>query len=85
MLLHENGFEVCIFLKRFMFAKFVVLCSYYIFRSEISGLKGYPLSKYLLLRKSHELSYTSLEVACHAIEKYCDKLKTGNYEDLIVK
>lgn len=54
-------------------------------RSEISGLKGYPLSKYLLLRKSHELSYTSLEVACHAIEKYCDKLKTGNYEDLIVK
>ncbi|XP_054006769.1 methyltransferase-like protein 25B isoform X1 [Hylaeus anthracinus] len=69
-------------------AKFICIvgCCYMklTLKSEISGLKGYPLSKYLLLCKNHMLSYTSLEVACHAIEKYCDKLKTGNYEDLIV-
>ncbi|XP_032662812.1 protein RRNAD1-like [Odontomachus brunneus] len=45
---------------------------------------GYPLSKYLSSFANHKLSYTALEVACHAIESYCDKLKTGNYEDLIV-
>lgn len=45
---------------------------------------GYPLSKYLSSFARHKLSYTSLEVACHAIESYCDKLKTGNYKDLIV-
>ncbi|XP_018312574.1 protein RRNAD1 [Mycetomoellerius zeteki] len=45
---------------------------------------GYPLSKYLSSFTKHKLSYTALEVACHAIESYCDKLKTGNYEDLIV-
>ncbi|CAK9830868.1 Methyltransferase-like protein 25B [Anthophora retusa] len=69
-------------------AKFICIvgCCYMklTLQSEVSGLKGYPLSKYLLLRKNHSLSYTSLEVACHAIEKYCDKLKNGNYEDLIV-
>ncbi|XP_078041601.1 methyltransferase-like protein 25B isoform X3 [Augochlora pura] len=53
-------------------------------RSEIGQPKGYPLSQYLTSRKDNALSYTSLEVACHAIEKFCDKLKTGNYEDLIV-
>nr|XP_034172675.1 protein RRNAD1-like [Osmia lignaria] len=69
-------------------AKFICIvgCCYMklTIHSEISGLKGYPLSKYLMLRKNHLLTYTSLEVACHAIEKYCDKLKTGCYEDLIV-
>lgn len=54
-------------------------------RSETRELKGYPLSQYLLAHKNHLLTYTALEVACHAIEKYCDKLKNGNYEDLIVK
>ncbi|XP_012234528.1 methyltransferase-like protein 25B [Linepithema humile] len=47
-------------------------------------LNGYPLSKYLSSFTNHKLSYTALEVACHAIESYCDKLRTGNYEDLIV-
>lgn len=46
---------------------------------------GYPLSKYLSSFANCKLSYTALEVACHAIESYCDKLKTGNYKDLIVK
>ncbi|XP_043794082.1 protein RRNAD1-like [Apis laboriosa] len=68
-------------------AKFICIvgCCYMklTIQSEINGLKGYPLSKYLLC-KNHSLTYTSLEVACHAIEKYCDKLKNGNYEDLIV-
>ncbi|KAK2579480.1 hypothetical protein KPH14_010794 [Odynerus spinipes] len=45
--------------------------------------KGYPLSSYLLSR-NHKISYNALEVACHAIEKHCDKLKTNNYADLIV-
>lgn len=30
------------------------------------------------------MSYEALEVACHAIENYCDKLKNGNYHDLKV-
>lgn len=45
--------------------------------------KGYPLSLYLS-SKNHKISYNALEVACHAIEKHCDKLKTNNYNDLIV-
>ncbi|OAD52468.1 Protein RRNAD1 [Eufriesea mexicana] len=82
--LHPCGDLASILLKLYSSrneAKFICIR---IFRSEISGLKGYPLSKYLLSRKNHSLTYTSLEVACHAIEKYCDKLKNGNYEDLIV-
>jgi len=55
------------------------------FRNPANVSNGYPLSKYLSLFTKHKLSYTALEVACHAIESYCDKLKTGNYEDLIVK
>lgn len=46
---------------------------------------GYPLSKHLSSFPNCKLSYAALEVACHAIESYCDKLKTGNYKDLIVK
>ncbi|CAG9796340.1 unnamed protein product [Diatraea saccharalis] len=42
---------------------------------------GYPLSKYTKKLNS-ELSYPSREIACHAIEVYCDRLKKGNYEDL---
>lgn len=51
----------------------------------MSVLNGYLLSKYLSSLANCKLSYTALEVACHAIESYCDKLKTGNYKDLIVK
>ncbi|EFN89616.1 protein RRNAD1 isoform X2 [Harpegnathos saltator] len=47
-------------------------------------LHGYPLSKYLSSFENHKLSYTALEAACHAMESHCDKLRTGNYEDLIV-
>ncbi|XP_076667976.1 methyltransferase-like protein 25B [Andrena cerasifolii] len=69
-------------------AKFICIvgCCYMklTLNSEINGFMGYPLSKYLSLCKNNALNYTSLEVACHAIEKYCDKLKAGNYEDLIV-
>ncbi|XP_047367121.1 methyltransferase-like protein 25B isoform X2 [Vespa velutina] len=45
--------------------------------------KGYPLSSYFSF-KNHKLSYNALEIACHAIEKHCDKLKNNNYADLIV-
>ncbi|XP_043590686.1 protein RRNAD1-like isoform X1 [Bombus pyrosoma] len=69
-------------------AKFICIvgCCYMklTIQSETRELKGYPLSQYLLAHKNHLLTYTALEVACHAIEKYCDKLKNGNYEDLIV-
>lgn len=41
---------------------------------------GYPMSQYLLKSTNHKLSYAALEVACHAIEKHCDKLKTDNYD-----
>lgn len=57
----------------------------YTFRHPVDVLNGYPLSKYLSSFMNHKLSYTALEVACHAIEGYCDKLKTGSYKDLIVK
>lgn len=50
----------------------------------VGVLNGYPLSKYLSSFENCKLSYTALEVACHAIENYCDKLKSGDYKDLIV-
>lgn len=46
---------------------------------------GYPLSKHVSMTDNHELSYAALEVACHAIENYSDKLRTGDYQDLLVK
>ncbi|KAL6267653.1 hypothetical protein P5V15_000727 [Pogonomyrmex californicus] len=64
----------------------IVGCCYMKLTSQYTKdiLNGYPLSKYLSSFAKHKLSYTALEVACHAIENYCDKLMTGNYEDLIV-
>lgn len=32
-----------------------------------------------------EVSYAALEVACHALEKHCDKLKANDFNDLIVR
>ncbi|XP_052750162.1 methyltransferase-like protein 25B isoform X2 [Galleria mellonella] len=43
--------------------------------------RGYPMSRYLTGLDSG-LSYASREIACHAIEVYCDRLRKGNYEDL---
>uniref|UniRef100_A0A0C9QI88 Rrnad1_0 protein n=2 Tax=Fopius arisanus TaxID=64838 RepID=A0A0C9QI88_9HYME len=45
---------------------------------------GYPLSKYVERNSSHSLSYAALEVACHAVENYCDKMKSNEYDDLKV-
>ncbi|CAH0405171.1 unnamed protein product [Chilo suppressalis] len=42
---------------------------------------GYPLSQYAKSLNSH-LSYPSREIACHAIEVYCDRLRKGDYKDL---
>lgn len=44
---------------------------------------GYPMSDYLAKMES-ALSYPSREIACHAIEVYCEKLRKGNYKDLKV-
>ncbi|XP_020283775.1 protein RRNAD1-like isoform X1 [Pseudomyrmex gracilis] len=70
-------------------AKFICIvgCCYMKLTLEhsINVLNGHPLSEYLSSSSGNrKMSYTALEVACHAIEIYCDKLKTGNYEDLIV-
>ncbi|CAK1540301.1 unnamed protein product [Leptosia nina] len=45
--------------------------------------KGYPMSEYLK-RFDNKLSYPAREIACHAIEVYCDKLCKGDYNDLKV-
>lgn len=49
-------------------------------------LIGYPLSEYL--RESHSfdthLSYEAREIACHAIEKYSQRLSSGDYDYLRV-
>ncbi|XP_050669749.1 methyltransferase-like protein 25B isoform X1 [Leptidea sinapis] len=44
---------------------------------------GYPMSKYLQ-SLDYTLSYPSREIACHAIEVYCEKLCKGDYNDLKV-
>ncbi|XP_012277028.1 protein RRNAD1 [Orussus abietinus] len=46
--------------------------------------KGYPLSKFVSSCSDYNISYNALEVACHALENYCDKLKEEKYNDLIV-
>lgn len=43
--------------------------------------QGYPMSRYVKSLDS-KLSYPSREIACHAIEVYCERLCKGNYEDL---
>ncbi|XP_057317872.1 methyltransferase-like protein 25B [Microplitis mediator] len=45
---------------------------------------GYPLSKYLNSMDNNYLSYAALEVACHAVENYCDKMRSGDYHNLKV-
>ncbi|XP_001603138.1 protein RRNAD1 [Nasonia vitripennis] len=53
--------------------------------SETGAEIGYPMSRHLrAMNENCRLSYAALEVACHAVEKHCDKLKTNNYSDLIV-
>ncbi|XP_072939456.1 methyltransferase-like protein 25B [Epargyreus clarus] len=42
---------------------------------------GYPLSKYVKGLDSG-LSYVSREIACHAIEVYCERLMKGDYKNL---
>jgi hypothetical protein len=47
--------------------------------------KGYPMSQYFTIKEyNNKLSYAALEVACHALEKHCDKLKTNGCEGLKV-
>lgn len=41
------------------------------------------MSEYLSSRP-HFLSYEAREIACHAIETYCERLCFGHYEDLKV-
>ncbi|XP_075976803.1 methyltransferase-like protein 25B [Anticarsia gemmatalis] len=43
--------------------------------------QGYPMSDYVN-RLDSKLSFPSREIACHAIEVYCERLMKGNYKDL---
>ncbi|CAB3256270.1 unnamed protein product [Arctia plantaginis] len=43
--------------------------------------EGYPMSVYAQSLDSN-LSFASREIACHAIEVYCGRLREGNYKDL---
>lgn len=45
---------------------------------------GFPMSSHLK-NLGCKLSYTSREIACHAIEMYSDRLQRGLYEDLKVR
>ncbi|XP_050340929.1 methyltransferase-like protein 25B isoform X2 [Bactrocera neohumeralis] len=48
-------------------------------------LQGYPLSQYLLKQQEFSfLSYEALEISCHGMEIYCDRLARGDYEYLKV-
>ncbi|KAI4464148.1 cgi-41 methyltransferase [Holotrichia oblita] len=50
-------------------------------RESSSNHYGYPMSRFALENKFH-LSYNAREVACHAIESYLDRLKTGQHWQL---
>lgn len=45
--------------------------------------QGYPMSQFVNNLDCH-LSYVSREIACHAIEVYVDRLRSGQYENLKV-
>ncbi|XP_028170962.1 protein RRNAD1 [Ostrinia furnacalis] len=79
--LHPCGDLGPLLLKHFIkchSSKFICLvgCCFMKLTSE-----GYPMSEYVKGLDSG-LSYPSREIACHAIEVYCDRLKKGDYEDL---
>lgn len=46
--------------------------------------RGYPLSHFVSSIENNELSYESRQIACHAIESYCQRLVKGLYQDLQV-
>ncbi|KAK4871669.1 hypothetical protein RN001_015793 [Aquatica leii] len=54
----------------------IVGCCY----MKLSSL-GYPLSEYSITNK-YSLEYSAREVACHAIEAYIKKLKSGKHNEL---
>jgi hypothetical protein len=49
----------------------------------VSEFGGYPMSNFFCAR-SLSLSYEALEIACHAIDAYRERLFLGQYEDLKV-
>ncbi|KAJ0182288.1 hypothetical protein K1T71_001657 [Dendrolimus kikuchii] len=68
---------------RYPQAKFVCVVGCCYMKLTCGPNSGYPLSDFVMKLDSH-LSYPSREIACHAIEVYCDRLRKGNYEDLKV-
>ncbi|XP_034935233.1 protein RRNAD1-like [Chelonus insularis] len=62
----------------------VVGCCYMKLTVDDDDHNGYPLSEYIINTPDHSLNYAALEVACHAVENYCDKMKNGQYDDLKV-
>lgn len=88
--LHPCGDLATTLLRLYSFnekAKFicVVGCCYMKLtqRDNENNLRGYPMSEYVS-SINKKLSFNALEVACHAVEKHCDKLKNENHTDLVV-
>lgn len=62
----------------------IVSCCHMKLTCNDSNEVGYPMSKFVDKMKIKNLSYESRELACHALEMYCERLKKGLYEDLQV-
>nr|CAD7397776.1 unnamed protein product [Timema poppensis] len=64
----------------------IVGCCYMKITPEIQGsssFKGYPMSNYIYKTLGgNMLSYEAREIACHAIETYSERLRSGLYLDL---
>lgn len=92
--LHPCGDLAVILMRMFInipqarFLNFASCCFMKLTTSETQSninLQGYPLSQFLLKEeKLSFLSYEALEISCHAMEIYCDRLAKGDYEYLKV-
>uniref|UniRef100_A0A2A4JAH1 Methyltransferase domain-containing protein n=1 Tax=Heliothis virescens TaxID=7102 RepID=A0A2A4JAH1_HELVI len=83
--LHPCGDLGPLLLKHFINSeniKFICVVGCCFMKLSCDGVdRGYPMSSYVRSLDS-KLSYPSREIACHAIEVYCERLCKGNYEDL---
>ncbi|XP_055380118.1 methyltransferase-like protein 25B [Condylostylus longicornis] len=90
--LHPCGDLAAVLINMFLkckAAKFLNLigcCYMKLTQSRSSENVGYPLSSFLKYEIANlsTLSYESREIACHAIEMYVDRLRSGSYNELKV-
>ncbi|XP_077293391.1 methyltransferase-like protein 25B [Arctopsyche grandis] len=60
----------------------IVGCCYMKLTCDDSNSAGYPMSAFVSNLKAKPLEWESRELACHALELYCQRLQKGLYEDL---